>query len=44
MFIQIQETPNPNSLKFLPGREVSKIGPLEIKDTNYSNNELIKNI
>ena len=44
MFVQTQPTPNPNSLKFLPGREVSKIGPIEIKDTNYSNNELIKNI
>lgn len=26
MFIQSQETPNPNSLKFLPGREVLGTG------------------
>lgn len=26
MFIQTQETPNPNSLKFLPGREVLEAG------------------
>tara|TARA_B100000965_G_scaffold366401_1_gene351567 strand:+ start:729 stop:1271 length:543 start_codon:yes stop_codon:yes gene_type:complete len=44
MFVQTQITPNPNSLKFLPDKEVSKIGPLEIKDKNESDNELIRNI
>ena len=29
MFIQTENTPNPNSLKFLPGRKVSNNGPLE---------------
>ena len=44
MFIQTQSTPNPNSLKFLPGKNVSSIGPIEITDTNKTNNELIRNI
>ena len=30
MFIQTQKTPNPNSLKFLPGKKVSNDGPCEI--------------
>ena len=30
MFVQTQKTPNPNSLKFLPGRKVSNDGPYEI--------------
>ena len=30
MFIQTENTPNPNSLKFLPGRKVSNNGPLEV--------------
>lgn len=44
MFVQIQNTPNPNSLKFIPEKKVSLIGPLEILDTNSTNNELINNI
>jgi len=44
MFVQIQNTPNPNSLKFLPGKKVSEVGPLEFLDISDSNNELIKNI
>lgn len=28
MFIQTEETPNPNALKFLPGSEVSSSGPV----------------
>ena len=44
MIVQTQITPNPNSLKFLPDKKVSKIGPLEIKSKNDSNNELIRNI
>ncbi len=44
MFVQTQITPNPNSLKFLPDKKVSKIGPIEIKNKNDSNNELIRNI
>ncbi len=45
MFIQTEITPNPNSLKFLPGKKVSNIGILEItKKKNEVNNELVKNL
>ena len=44
MFIQTQNTPNPNSLKFIPEKKVSKIGPVEILDAKDSNNTLVKNI
>ena len=44
MFVQTENTPNPNSLKFLPGKIVSKVGPVEILDINDSKNELVKNI
>ena len=30
MFVQTEVTPNPNSLKFLPGKKVSNNGPYEI--------------
>ena len=29
MFVQTQKTPNPNSLKFLPGKKVSNDGAYE---------------
>ena len=44
MFIQTEVTPNPNSLKFLPGKKVSNSGPYEITDKSQINNELVKNI
>tara|TARA_S200000501_G_scaffold306628_1_gene295414 strand:- start:23 stop:568 length:546 start_codon:yes stop_codon:yes gene_type:complete len=44
MFVQTEITPNPNSLKFLPGKKVSKSGPYEITDINQTNNELVRNI
>ena len=44
MFVQTEITPNPNSLKFLPGKKVSNDVPIEITDKNESNNELIRNI
>ena len=44
MFVQTQKTPNPNSLKFLPGKKVSNSGPYEILDKNETNNHLIRNI
>ena len=44
MFIQTQKTPNPNSLKFLPGKKVSEDGPIEILNKNETNNFLIRNI
>ena len=44
MLIQTEITPNPNSLKFLPGKNVSLIGPIEITEISKTNNELIRNI
>ena len=44
MFVQTEITPNPNSLKFLPGKKVSSIGPVEINDIEKTNNELARNI
>ena len=44
MFVQTEVTPNPNSLKFLPGRNVSNSGPYEITNKDQINNELVKNI
>ena len=32
MFIQTEETPNPNTLKFIPGVQVLKEGTIEFKD------------
>ena len=44
MFVQTEVTPNPNSLKFLPGKNVSNSGPYEITNKDQINNELVKNI
>ena len=44
MFVQTLNTPNPNSLKFLPGEKVSLSGPVEFTDKSKTNNELIRNI
>jgi len=44
MFVQTENTPNPNSLKFFPGKKVSETGPVEILDIKETNNELVKNI
>ena len=44
MFVQTETTPNPNSLKFLPGRIVSNGGSFEITKKDNIKNELIKNI
>ena len=44
MFVQTEITPNPNSLKFLPGKKVSNDIPIEIIDKNETDNELIRNI
>ena len=44
MFIQTETTPNPNSLKFLPGKTVSKNESFEISKKDDTNNELIRNI
>ena len=44
MFVQTESTPNPNSLKFLPGKKVSNSGPYEITNKDDIQNELIRNI
>ena len=44
MFVQIQKTPNPNSLKFIPGKIVSNNGSFEINNKDEVNNDLIRNI
>ena len=44
MFIQTEITPNPNSLKFIPGKLVSKSGPIEITNKDAINNDLIRNV
>ena len=44
MFVQSEFTPNPNSIKFLPGKIVSKSGSFEITKKDETNNELIKNL
>ena len=44
MFIQTQETPNPNSLKFIPGKGVSNDGPYEFLNESQTQIPLLKNI
>ena len=44
MFVQTEITPNPNSLKFLPGKKVSNSGPYEITNKEDMKNELVRNI
>ncbi len=44
MFVQTEVTPNPNSLKFLPGKSVSNKGSFEITQKDQTNNELVKNL
>ena len=44
MFVQTEITPNPNSLKFLPGKTVSNQGSFEITKKDETNNELIRNL
>ena len=44
MFVQTEVTPNPNSLKFLPGKVVSNGGSFEITKKDDVKNELIRNL
>jgi Fe-S cluster biogenesis protein NfuA len=44
MFVQTEATPNPNALKFLPGKNVSNSGPYEITNKENTHNELVRNI
>ena len=44
MFIQTENTPNPNALKFIPEKKVSNLSAFEISDKSNINNEAIRNI
>ena len=44
MFVQTEPTPNPNSLKFLPGKTVSNNGSFEITKKDEVSNELVRNL
>ena len=44
MFVQTEITPNPNSIKFLPGKPVSNSGSFEITKKDNISNELIRNL
>ena len=44
MFVQTEITPNPNSLKFIPGKVVSNGGSFEVTKNDKVNNELVRNI
>ncbi len=44
MFVQTETTPNPNSLKFLPGKIVSNSGSYEITNKDDTKNHLIRNL
>ena len=44
MFVQIEITPNPNSLKFIPGKPVSNNGSFEVTKKEEADNELVRNI
>tara|TARA_B100001057_G_scaffold72501_2_gene66774 strand:- start:371 stop:910 length:540 start_codon:yes stop_codon:yes gene_type:complete len=44
MFVQTEITPNPNSLKFLPGKTVSNNGSFEITNKDEVKNELVRNL
>ena len=44
MFIQTQNTPNPNSLKFVTGKKVSNSGSFEVTNKDQTQNDLIRNI
>ena len=44
MYVQTEETPNPNTLKFLPGKTVSEVGSVEFTDKGQTENRLIKDL
>tara|TARA_Y100000590_G_scaffold447071_1_gene581716 strand:+ start:826 stop:1386 length:561 start_codon:yes stop_codon:yes gene_type:complete len=44
MFVQTEQTPNPNTLKFLPGKKVSEIGPIEFTKKNQPKNKLVEDL
>ena len=44
MFVQTEVTPNPNSLKFLPGKIVSNNGSFEVTKKEETDSELVRNL
>ena len=44
MYIQTEVTPNPNSLKFLPGKNVSNCGSFEVTKKEDTDSELVRNL
>ena len=44
MFVQTEVTPNPNSLKFLPGKNVSNCGSFEVTKKEDTDSELVRNL
>ena len=44
MFVQTEVTPIPNSLKFLPGKNVSNSGSFEVTKKEDTNSELVRNL
>ena len=44
MFVQTEITPNPNSLKFIPGKKVSNSGSYEITNKDETQNALVRNL
>ena len=44
MFVQTEVTPNPNSLKFLPGKNVSNSGSFEVTKKEDTDNDLVRNL
>ena len=44
MYVQTEQTPNPNTLKFLPGKKVSEVGSIEFIKEKQTDNKLIKDL
>ena len=44
VYVQTQETPNPNTLKFIPGKTVSEVGSIEFTTKEQTENRLIKDV
>ena len=44
MFVQTEVTPNPNALKFIPGKTVSNNGSFEITKKENTKNDLVRSL
>ena len=40
MIVQTEQTPNPDTLKFLPGKKVSEVGPIEFLKTDKQSRDV----